>query len=71
MKTFTLTDLCLQCTPHVQDAEALQTAALVNDLMQAFTRIQLNYQQLQKTREKDLQVNDTEPYYTDSPYRLR
>jgi hypothetical protein len=70
MKTHTLTDICLQCTPHVQDAEALQTAALVNDLMQELTRIQLTYQILLESREKKLREDNIKPCPTDSPYRL-
>jgi hypothetical protein len=70
MKTHTLTDICLQCTPHVQDAEAIQTAALVNDLMQELTRIQLTYQILLESREKKLREEDTRPISIDSPYRL-
>lgn len=71
MKTQTLTDICLQCTPHVQDAEALQTAALVNNLMQVLTRIQLNYHILQESREKRMREDDTRPCSIDSPYRLK
>jgi hypothetical protein len=71
MKTHTLTDICLQCTPHVQDVEALQTAALVNDLMQKLTRIQLTYQILLESREKQLREDDTRTYSADTPYRLK
>jgi hypothetical protein len=71
MKTYTLTDICLQCTPHVQDAEAHKTAALVNDLMQELTRIQLNYQILLESREKQMREDDTILFSSDSPYRLK
>jgi hypothetical protein len=70
MKPQTLTDLCLLCTPHVHAVEEQQSAALVSNLLDQLTQIQINYQESISSRKEKLRDQDIHSTSTRYSYRL-